>query len=617
MECTEAQLPNRGSQSADSNGLREYLSRHGFSRDAKTAPSAAAAGHSDWAVFVNLAANESVGNTALRMDEGLQEQRLIDMTRGKPIKIIVQTTLNDNSKLNGTGTNGLTPDDSPTDSDPKHTQVVRYEISNGTKRLLAAGPSQGMKNDLAALLGADPDAMKANHVMLINEAHGDNMFGFSGDSGQMFPEELQAAVAPALKAAGKTKFDVLDLVGCDTGDAQELAMLGRVGKFIVGSEEPEWARMGGNDTMQPVAPTLARLIEHTGEAPLAVARDFVNASLQACAENIKARTNDGAEMLCGVNTLSVYDGDAAARLPGALDQLGKSLLKTLPVGNNDSEIRKIIEKLPPIFTDVAGYMGPEKDLSAFQHRDLGAFVQALRDGLGNGSFADNAAGELTSALNSIGQVIDQTVRDNFNSPQLGNEDLLAALGRHGLPKQPLSGLSTVIPVAQAFNPEVGGALMAARQVMPIQNLQIQLNINVLNGHAKPSDFAALQSSIEQANVYLQKAIPVSPSGSPAPGAIGRFMDASFRYASWLKQAPCLTRQEQDTQLRTQITRFNKAAWDFLNDRDAWRISGVGVVDRAKKQLNEMDMPDSKSHYRKIAPVDDLGDWKKFAQAMMQ
>jgi hypothetical protein len=218
--------PIYGPDAADTFVDTYFDKKHPFSFKRTSLPDAEK--HKDLAIFVNLAANRGLLNSSLREEQEIR--KLEALTKGKPVTVVAQVAMNrDISNLGG-----LEPD-------VKQIEVVRYEIANGSKRLLYSGPSRGLSGDLTDLLSADPNAMKADRVMLFNRAHGTAMHGIRGDSGVTSVPELKTILGDALQNSGHQKFDLLDLDSCLMGNAQVLTELAPVTKYLIGSEEPEVA----------------------------------------------------------------------------------------------------------------------------------------------------------------------------------------------------------------------------------------------------------------------------------------------------------------------------------------------------------------------------------------
>ena len=122
---------------------------------------------------MNLAANRGLLNSSLREEQDVR--KLEALTKGKPVTVVAQIAMNRDMSLNhlrATQADRIVSNLGALDPDVNQIEVVRYEIANGSKKLLYSGPSKGLTEDLSDLLKADPNAMKADRVMLFNRAHG-------------------------------------------------------------------------------------------------------------------------------------------------------------------------------------------------------------------------------------------------------------------------------------------------------------------------------------------------------------------------------------------------------------------------------------------------------------
>ena len=186
----------------------------------------------DMTIFVNLAANRGLLNSSLREDAEIQ--KLARMTKDSPVKIVVQVAMNRDRSLNhlvATNDDMIINNLGGLDPDVSQIEVVRYEIANGSKKLLSSGHARGLTEDLADLLSADPEAMKANKIMLFDRSHGMAMHGLRGDAGNTPVDDLQYTLKNALTASGKSSFDVIDFDACLMANAQTLTKIGSCSKI--------------------------------------------------------------------------------------------------------------------------------------------------------------------------------------------------------------------------------------------------------------------------------------------------------------------------------------------------------------------------------------------------
>ena len=90
------------------------------------------------------------------------------MTKDSPVKVVVQVAMNRDRSLNhivATKEDMIINNLGGLDPDRSQIEVVRYEIANGSKKLLSSGHARGLTEDLADLLSADQEAMKAKRFM--------------------------------------------------------------------------------------------------------------------------------------------------------------------------------------------------------------------------------------------------------------------------------------------------------------------------------------------------------------------------------------------------------------------------------------------------------------------
>ncbi|CAN5535987.1 hypothetical protein BH11CYA1_BH11CYA1_48840 [soil metagenome] len=373
-----------------------------------------ASAHKDLAIFVNLAANRGLLNSSLREDEEIR--KLETLTKDKSVTVIVQTAMNRDRSLNHLratkadliiGAFGLDPD-------VKHTEVVRYEIANGSKRLLFAGHSRGLTEDLGDLLKSSPQAMAADKVVLLNRAHGMAMHGLRGDAGNTSIGDLKSTLNKALMDAGKKTFDFIDFDSCLIGNAQTLTELAPTAKYIIASEEPEVAiaateQMDNADkgvkpgsNAQPIAEIVRNMIAQ----PELDTKSLASMAFSMNEKDCKTVSKDG---LCGANTLGLYDTSAAPEFSQALDQFGKVMLDRSSLASNHDAFQIAAQKTPVIDGEFDGVK------HTVNRRDLGTYVKFVKVGLADGSIADTASGDLAQAVDRLQASMSHLVAENFNS----------------------------------------------------------------------------------------------------------------------------------------------------------------------------------------------------------
>lgn len=392
-------------------------------------------------VFVNLAANRGLLNSSLREDEQLRQ--LQEMTRGKSASIIVQVAMNKDQDLNRTKATradliinalGVLP------ADNKNTRVVTYEISDGQKRLLQAGQSQGMEQNLRNLLTASPDAMKSEKLILISRTHGEARSGMRADAGELSIKDFKDVVSGSLAKSGRTKLDVLDFDACLMGNAQTLSDLSSLSSYIIASEEPEVAvarrdlneldhgvttedKPGAN--AQPITEAVKKLLVEPGQSARESAYKIFATNGEECSKLSR-------DALCGANTLGLYDSSVAQIFEKSVDNLGQSLLDALSKDSNRTAIKLAIANSALIEGEPDGAGG------VVLRRDLATFVQTVQKGIDDGSIKDNQSGQLRAALSGVNAAMSSFVIAKYNRFE---PHLTEAFANLRLPTQPLDGVS--------------------------------------------------------------------------------------------------------------------------------------------------------------------------------
>jgi len=400
--------------------------------------------HKDLAIFVNLSANRGLLNSSLREDEEIR--KLETLTKDKPVTVIVQTAMNRDRSLNHLratredliiGAFGLDPD-------VKQTEVVRYEIANGSKRLLFAGHSRGLTEDLSDLLKSSPQAMAADKVVLLNRAHGMAMHGLRGDAGNTSIGDLKSTLNKALMDAGKKTFDVINFDSCLIGNAQTLTELAPTAKYIIASEEPEVA-IAATEQMANVdkgvkpgsnAQPIAEIVRNMIAQPELDTKSMASMAFSMNEKDCKTVSKDG---LCGANTLGLYDTSAAPEFSQALDRFGKVMLDQSSVAANEAAFQVVAQKTPVIDGEFDGIK------HTVNRRDLGIYVKLVKAGLAEGSITDTASGELAQATDRLQASMSHLVAENFNSYKPNLKERFE--GVH-LPPAALDGVSVFLQERQ-------------------------------------------------------------------------------------------------------------------------------------------------------------------------
>lgn len=437
--------PIYGPDAADTFVDTYFDKKHPFSFKPTSLPDAEK--HKDLAIFVNLAANRGLLNSSLREEQEIR--KLEALTKGKPVTVVAQVAMNRDMSLNhlrATQADRIISNLGGLEPDVKQIEVVRYEIANGSKRLLYSGPSRGLSGDLTDLLSADPNAMKADRVMLFNRAHGTAMHGIRGDSGVTSVPELKTILGDALQNSGHQKFDLLDLDSCLMGNAQVLTELAPVTKYVIGSEEPEVAVAqldmseegkansdAPTSNAQPIAEEVRKLIAHPGEELKESAAAVFATNAEQCAKT----STDG---LCGANTLGLYNESAAPAFSANLDLFGKSLTEAASTNrSNFTAIQKDIQNTPAIDGEPDGFK------HTIKRRDLAFFANSINEGLISGKISDTANGDLRQTTSQLLASMSHLTELNFNSYKPG---LKAKFDEVHLPATTLGGVSTFLQDTQ-------------------------------------------------------------------------------------------------------------------------------------------------------------------------
>ena len=367
------------------------------------------------AIFVNLAANRGLLNSSLREDEEIR--KLEKLTKDSPVTVIVQTAMNRDRSLNRlratkadliiNALGGMEPD-------LKQTEIVRYEIANGSKRLLFAGHSRGLTEDLADLLKSSPQAMGADRLVLLNRAHGMAMHGLRGDAGNTSIGDLKTTLGKALFDAGRKTFDVVNFDSCLIGNAQTLTEIAPVAKYIIASEVPEVAiasteqisTVDNGDKPGANAQPLAEIVRTMIANPRLDSKSTATMIWSMNEKDCQTVSKDG---LCGANTLGLYDAAAAPEFSQSLDQFGKVMLENAAVAGNYQAMQLAAQKTPVIDGEGDGLTNTVK------RRDLGIYVKMVESGLADGTIVDTAGGDMQWAVDALQASMSRLVTEHFNS----------------------------------------------------------------------------------------------------------------------------------------------------------------------------------------------------------
>jgi len=587
---------------AQSTGAIEYLQHHGFHcrGDACIAPTAEInAAPDEWTVFINLSANVMLDNTGLRIAEQLQEQRFIDATKGRRVRFVLQVSLNNDASNNSIGSHLAYDDavhthqeaDLPAwNFDRAGTSVVRFEIVNGQKYLLAVEPSQGVADDLRNLLSADANALKSKHLMLINESHGLAIDGFEGDAGPMSIAEFNAAIADGLKGSAKEKLDIIDFVACQMSNIEALLRLSDVSSLIVSSEFPEFAYWQTSELLQPITVPLQDLLTTPSMQAIDVARVIDRRSREDCILHAGQRRAPGEnpwKFTCAVDTIGIYDSTALRSVTPALNSLGIALLRASQDAGTRQQIQDLIAALPKVYY-TAGVLPTDQFFNDEQHRDLGMFVNAIEDAMRAGTIKDTPKHELAKAIADVQKVIADSVLEHFNSASL-RMGIRQGLKAKYLPMDPVSGLSIVIPSrpsSRIQNYGVGSRMEC--------DLWINSDITELNKHIgmqmlMPEAVRPLVDTLDrkikeyrEVETYLR---------SPAERArLEQFVQKANRFRTWLQTAGNLPPVTRVQEYVVERSLFQQELDTLLADARFWKIVGTG---HARRQVLQMIKPESR------------------------
>jgi hypothetical protein len=593
---------------AQTAGAAEYLQKHGLGSKPADVLSPASDAKDEWTVFINLSANVMLDNTGLRIAEQLQERGLIDATRGRRIRIIVQVSLNDDASNNSIGSH-LAYDDAvhthqeadlpPWNSDRDATSVVRFEIADGQKRLLAVERSQGLAADLKNLLKSDPTALKSKHLMLINESHGLAIDGFNGDAGPMSIAEFNAAIADGLQGSGRDKLDIIDFVACQMSNTHALLRMGHLSSLIISSEFPEFAYWETSELLQPITVPLKDLILNTAMQPLDVAHAIQRRSREDCISHAGQRRGPGAnpwKFTCATDTIGVYDPAALQSVTRALNSLGLSLLRASQDAASRDKVQDLVAALPKVYY-TSGVLPTDNYFYDEQHRDLGMFVDVIEDALKAGTIKDTPKHEVAKAVADVQKAIADVMLEHFNSAPLGM-GIPDGLKAKYLPTDPVSGLSIVIPSrpsSRIQNYGVGSRMESDLWInSDITELNKHIGMQMLPPDAVRPLIDTLDGKIKEfreAETYLH---------SPAQRAhIEQFVPKMERFRAWLQTASHLSQVTRVQEYVVERQLFQQQLDAVLHDPSFWDTIGKA---HALRQALTMIKPES---------LPEQADWNLF------
>jgi Clostripain family len=555
-------------------GEKKYLAQHNFDSRHIKPPAPMPPGKGSWTVYVDLSANFLLNNGALQIDNELQQQKLIDMTRDKPIKIIVQTTLNHDPELNKLASVHHAIPDAPQTVQPQNTSVVRYEISNGQKHLLSSGTSKGISADLTALLTADPNAMKADHVALFSQAHGANMGGLTGDSGSFKLPEFKSVVEQALKKQGRTNLDLLDLAACNMSSAQAIPELSAIAKFIVSSEEEQYyLHDGADERLSPISKPITQLIAQTEMQPQELGQHIIQMNADICNANTQRRfaKSPASVSVCAANTLGLYDASAAPELTQSLNQLGSALTASLASEQNKSAIEQITQRLPKVYDDVT--ISAVNELPEDQQKDLGMFLEGLED------IKDTAGSDIHRAVIAVRAAMDKLVVTNFNSTSLGL-GLPDALKLRGHPDRPLSGLSVFLPTSLSINANKYGQQHRRFLESQFDHDQVKFELDLSENHINNSYAAGFRNDLSLESERLGTLSPYLKSPQTRQ-EIDRFQESTGKLLTWMESAHTVSQPERRTQYLDLKLEFSANLKALIDDTKAWDEIGMAAAERRK------------------------------------
>jgi hypothetical protein len=328
----------------------------------------------DWTVAVNLSA--SFGNSTGTVDYQMKElAALAEKTKGEPgLRIIVQGIFPLTENTDGQGGSSQTLELQAASvtkpgSHPKNLELRRFEIVDGKVVPLPSTQSDGLAKDTQSLV-ALASKYNADHIALIQQAHGTGNLGQIGTAGHASVKELTDAIHNGL-AEGGSKFQQLDLLDFDScfmaekgvGDACR-----SVAKYMVASEETE-----GNADDSAGGQNLPRAIQDLIANPKMDGKqlgDSLVAAAKQGADNYV--TFRGTES--GVQTLANIDLSQAPQYNQALDKLADNLGRRLTNPEQRQQIECAIQN--------AKRLGePDDPLETHEEekRDLSSFVRNIQD----------------------------------------------------------------------------------------------------------------------------------------------------------------------------------------------------------------------------------------------
>jgi hypothetical protein len=383
----------------------------------------AQAQHSRWAVAIDLTATIDPPGTDQMLGAEVKVERLLefaDRTEGSDLTLVVQAT----------GLDG---------------NVDRYVIRDGQVEHVHHGASEGMQDNLDALLETAEQYAPAEHLGLILQSHGAGANGINagpGGSGSLSLGELEQTIRQSLERTGRDALDFLNFDSCSMGDYSVIDAVAQVAQNIIASQETEGACTATVDG-QNLEAVFERALNDPDLTADSFAQHFVDAA-EAGEHGAATSVGDEADVNCqGVSTLAVFNTEAEPQFEAALNHLGTELA---------SLVKEDPSALEALGLDISGSQSlpvrAREVAIPTSQRDLAQFLEHLKASILSGEIND-ADGSLTAAIDGVAGASEALITGFY-----GSGEMYSAMG----------GLSVFLPQPELFSGERRARHMAQSMV---------------------------------------------------------------------------------------------------------------------------------------------------------
>lgn len=310
-----------------------------------------------------------IAASKIRQDEnGIQVKKLPVPSKAKPVTFLTYKALDNNlgsvlpmhlNALEKAGSNqnvnALVLADDVGPGNTRRWYITQDKDANAiTSPWVKAGRggemNTGDANSLASVMKWGFGTYPSQVRWLDINNHGGGYYGIAQDDNADKIIRLPELAAGLKKGNRGKKLDLLTFDACLMATAEVAYEVRDTAKVMVGSEDSSYALGMNYDA------TLNALAQKPSTDPAELGRDLVLRSAR------KGKT-------IALYTISAIDLSKAANVAGAVDQLGKSLMKALP--RNAAAIKQSLNATKAFYV-----AGPDK--SDFNHRDLNEVVDQLR-----------------------------------------------------------------------------------------------------------------------------------------------------------------------------------------------------------------------------------------------